>query len=118
MEDVNNQLFKGRAPDSVSFPYAVFRVITTIPKRNFIDNYNGVVVQFGLYSSTSETTQVENMFSHLKALYDECSMSITDETLIWFRRVNAVFQVEDHTIPSGTQRVWAWYVDYRIIVEV
>jgi len=116
--DIGSRFFKGQAPEGTVYPYAVYQVVSDVQNNTFSNDHEDVIIQFSLYSSASGTTQIENMLTHLKALYDECSMSITDETLIWFKRDNAVFQVEDHTTPSGTQRVWAWYVDYRVIVEV
>ena len=112
--DIGGRLYKGQARAGATYPYAVVMVVTNVPDKTFTEDYEDVTVQFSLFSSASGTTEVENMYTHLKALYDECSLTITGSTLIWMQRSNAAFIVEDHTTVSGTQRVWAWHVDYDI----
>lgn len=115
---IGGQLFKGRASDGTNYPYIVFFVVSNTPEKTFSEDYENVIIQFSLFSSASGTTEIENMYMHLKALYDECSLSITGATLIWMKRDNAVFLVEDHTTPSGTARVFAYHVDYSILEEL
>lgn len=113
--DISGRLYKGRAPQGTEYPYAVFFMVTNRPEKTFTEDYEDSVIQFSLFSSASGTTEIENMYTHLKALYDECSLSITGATLVWMKRDNAVFLAEDHTTPSGTARVWAYHVDYSIL---
>ena len=55
------------------------------------------------------------MYDYLKTAYDDCSMTITSTTLIWFRRDNAMLYVEDYTTPAGTQKVWHYVVEYTVL---
>jgi hypothetical protein len=118
MTSIGSRLYKGRAPANATYPYVVYSVVTDMPDVTFTEDYEDVIIQFSLYSSASGTTEIENMYTYLKAVYDECELTITDETLICMKRDNAVFQAEDHTTPSGTAQVWAYYVDYSVYVEV
>jgi len=111
---IGSRLYKGRAPANCQYPYAVYAVVTDVPEKTFTEDFENVIVQFSLYSITSSTLEIETMLTYLKALYDECEFAITDATLIWMKRSNVVFQVEDHTTPSGTAQVYAYYVDYEI----
>lgn len=111
---IGGRMFKGRASEGADYPFIVFFVVTNRPEKTFSENYEDVIIQFSLFSSTSGTTEIENMYTHLKALYDECVLSITGATLIWMKRDNAVFLVEDHTTPSGTAQVYAYHIDYSI----
>jgi hypothetical protein len=115
MTALGSRLYKGRAPEGASYPYAVFFFVSNIPQLTFSEDYEDVIMQFSLFSITSGTTEIENLYTYLKALYDECSLTITGATLIWMKRDNAVFLVEDHTTPSGTAQVWAYHVDYSIM---
>lgn len=117
---IADRLFPGRAPDGTDYPYAVFRVVTDVPDHTFSEDFEEVIVQFSLFSITSEPTEVENMFTDLKTLYDEKEMNITDSTLIWMRRVLAAFNVEEHTSTrqSGVQQVWAYHVDYEVLTSL
>lgn len=115
MTAIGSRLYKGRAPEGAAYPFAVFFVVTNTPEKTFSEDYENVIVQFSLFSSASGTTEIEDMYTHLKALYDECSLTITDATLVWMQRDNAVFLAEDHTTPSGTTQVWVYHVDYSIM---
>jgi len=111
---IGSRFYKGRAPANAQYPYVVYAVVTDVPDKTFTEDFEDVIIQFSLYSTASSTTEIENMLTYLKALYDECEFNITDATLVWMKRSNVVFQVEDHTTPSGTAQAWAYYVDYDI----
>lgn len=111
---ISNRLFKGRAPDDADYPYAVYMVVTNTPERTFTEDFENTTIQFSLFSISSGTTEIENMYSALKGLYDEQPLTITGSTLVWMRRDNAVFSVEDHAVVGGTQRVWAYHVDFSV----
>jgi len=111
---IGGRLYKGRASANAQYPYAVYAVVTDVPEKTFTEHFEDVIIQFSLYSITSSTLEIETMLTYLKALYDECEFNITDATLVWMKRSNVVFQVEDHTTPSGTAQAWAYYVDYEI----
>ena len=112
---IGSRLFKGQAPDGTEYPYSVYQLVTNSPERTFTEDFENTTIQFSLFSTASGTTEIENMFSALKALYDEQSFTIAGSTLVWMRRATTVFNVEDHTTPTGTQRVWAYHVDFEIL---
>jgi len=117
--DVAGRLFNGRAPEGAEYPYVVFLLVSDMPEKTYTEDFENVIIQFSLFSSTIyDTTEIEDMFTHLKALYDECSFEITDSTLIWMKRENATLMVEDHTTPAGTVQVWHYAVDYSIMTSL
>ena len=115
---IGNRLFKGRAPESAEYPYIVYMIVSNAPNKTFNTSYEETLFQFSLFSATSGSTEVEDMYEDLIALYDECSMTITNQTLIWMRRENATLMIEDHTTPAGTVQVWHYAVDYAIDTKV
>lgn len=113
--DIGGRLFKGRAPEGAQYPYAVMMVISDVPDKTFTETYEDVLIQFSLYSANSGTTEIEDMFTHLNSLYDECTLSITSETLIYMERGNASLMVEDYEIKGqGTTQVWHYAVEYEV----
>lgn len=117
--DIGGRLFKGRAEEGAEYPYAVYMVVSNSPDKVFNASYEETIIQFSLFSAASGSTEVEDMYTHLKALYDECTMTITGETLIQMIRENATLMIEDHTVPGkGTNRVWHYAVDYRVTTKV
>ena len=115
---INSRMFKGQALEGTDYPYIVYMVVTDTPDHTFTEDFEDVLVQFSLFSITSGTTEVENMYTDLKTLYDEKSFNVTGSTLVWMRRSNANFIVEDHTTPTGTQKVWAWHVDFEVLTSL
>ena len=115
---IGGRLYKGQAPEGAEFPYATYGVISIVPERTFCEHYENVMVQFDLFSITSSSSEVEDLYSALDALYDECSLSITGSTLVWMRRVNAILMIEDNTTPAGTQKVWAYHVDFEVFTSL
>lgn len=111
---VGGRFYKGRPPEAVTFPYLVYSVVTDIPFRTFSEEYENVEMQFSLFSETSSTSELEDMYTALKALYDEEALTIIGSTLVWMRRLNANFMVDEHTTPSGTKTVWAYHVNFDI----
>jgi len=75
------------------------------------------LIQFSLFSKASGSTEIEDMYTHLKALYDDCAMTITGYALEWMKRENATLIPEDITTPDGTQRVWHYAVDYSVWIQ-
>jgi len=116
--DISGRLYKGRAPANATYPYAVYMLVSDVPDFTFTEDFERVLIQFSLFSLTSGTTQVEDMFTHLKALYDDCALTITGETLLWMRRENAILMPEDHTTTAGTAQVWHYSVDYSVFTKV
>lgn len=115
---IGGRLFKGQAPDGVEYPYSVYTVVTDVPVRTFSEIYEDVLIQFSIFSIASGTTEIEDAYSNLKTLYDEKSLTITGSTLVWMRRSNTIFSVEDHITPTGSQRVWAYHVDFEVLTSL
>ena len=116
---IANRMFKGQADEGTDYPYAIFFVVTDMPERTFSEDFQDVVVQFSLFSITSGTTEIENMYADLNTLYDDKTpFAVTGSTMIWMRRSQANFLVEDHTTPTGSQRVWHYAVDYEVLTNL
>lgn len=114
---IGGRLFKGRAPEATVYPYAVFYLVSDTPADTFTDKIDNVLVQFSLFSETPSSSEVEDLYTHLKTLYDDCSLTVAGRTVIWMVRENAMLMVEDDTTPAGAGQVWHYAVDYNIIEQ-
>ena len=113
---ISTRLYKGRAPENATYPYIVFMVVSNVPEKTFSEDFETTVIQFSIFSSTSGSTEAENIYTDLKTLYDECAMTVTGSTwFYWMKRLNAILMVEDHTVKAGTIQVWHYAVDYEIM---
>lgn len=115
--DVNGRVFLDRAPDGCEFPYIVFFVVSSVPDWQFSERFEDTLIQFSLFSNSESAVEITTMLKDLRALLDDCSMSITGDTLLWFRRQNTTTIVEEITTTSGTQSVKHYAVDYSVYVQ-
>lgn len=114
---IGGRLYKGQAPEGAEFPYAVYGLVSDIPDVAFSLHGEESRWQFDLYSAASSSGEIEDMFGYLKALYDDCTLTITSQTHICMARELVFLSVEDYTTPAGTQKVWHYAVDYTIRTE-
>jgi hypothetical protein len=115
--DVGGRIYLDQAPDNSTFPYVVFFIVSDVPEKTFSEDFENVLIQFSLFSASSGATEITTIYTDLKSLFDECSLSITGNTLVWMKRANLTTMVDDITIQDGTQAVKHWAVDYDIMTQ-
>jgi len=115
---IGGRLYKKRAPQDLTWPYAVFFVVDDTPLRTFKDTLEEVLVQFSLFSQTSSSTEIEDLFSLLKACYDNSELTIAGNTFIMMNRQNAT---PADSVPAdteeGTGEFWQTDVDYLVTMQ-
>ncbi len=117
--DIGGRLYKGRPRENTEYPYIVYKVVTNVPSWTFTSTKEDILIQFSLFSAESSSTEAENMFAHLKALYDDCILTVPGSTVIWFRRGNAVLMPEEHTTKTGTiNDVWHYAIEYELHIQL
>ena len=117
--DVGGRIYLDQAPDGAEFPYCVFFIVTGNPDKTFTEHYTDTLIQFSLFSASAGATEITTMYRDLKALFDECALTIpptgtATDTLIWMREANLATMTEDITTASGTQTVKHWAVDFEV----
>lgn len=115
--DVQGRFFKSRAPDGTEYPYIVYQLVSDIASDTYSEKLEERIIQFSLFSSMSSSSEVEDMYDHLKTLYDDCCLTVDGGEMLWMKRQQAILMIEDHTTPSGTIEVWHYSVDYSIMIE-
>ena len=114
---VGTRLYPGKAPQGVTFPYAVYELLPSTTDWTFCADmkFEDCMIQFSLFSSDSEDAEVNGMFRDLKVLYDWCTLAIDDYTPLWMRRE---FYHLLHDIEAGIEAgVWQYIVQYGIFLE-
>jgi len=116
--DVGGRIYLDQAPEGCEFPYAVMQIVSDVPDHTFTEDFENIIIQFSLFSSSSGATEITGMFADLKTLFDECSLTITGSTLVWMKRTNLTTMVDDITVSDGTQQVRHWAVDYEVMTSL
>ncbi len=116
--DVGGRVYLDRAPQGAEFPYIVFFIVSDVPEKTFTEDYEDILIQFSLFSSSEGAAEITDMYADLKALFDECALTITGSTLVWMKRSNLTTMVEEITTPEGTTAVKHWAVDFSILTSL
>lgn len=108
--DLSGRLYFGQAPNSATWPFAVFTLVSNVVEGTFTHDYENCLIQFGIYSTDESVVNVETYFEHCKALYDWCTLSITDYSHVYMRRESTRLFKDD--VPA-----WNRIIEYRCWFE-
>lgn len=112
--DVGGRVYLDEAPQGCQFPYIVFFVVTAVPDKTFTEHYTDTVIQFSIFSSSSSGVEISGIYNDLKALYDDCTFTITSNHLVWMREQNLTTMINEVTTVDGLQTVKHWAVDFEL----
>lgn len=116
--DVSGRVYLDRAPNEAEFPYVVFFIVSDVPEKTYTEDFEDIIIQFSLFSASEGAAEITDIYTDLKSLFDECSLSITSSTLVWMKRSNLITMVDDITTSQGTFGVKHWAVDYNIMTSL
>jgi len=115
---IGGRLYYKRAPDEKEFPYIVYDIVSDVPDWTFTDTYENVTIQFDIFAIAGVSSgQTEDIYTALKSLYDDCSLSVASNTFLYMWRQNLVTTIEELTTNIGTEIIEHWSVDYEIKME-
>lgn len=83
---LSGKLYPGKAPEGTILPYGIF-VSSELPEYTFTSILEDVTVHFDLYHL--EHDGVRDLYDNLKALYDNCTLSVTGYNFLKFERMSA-----------------------------
>lgn len=112
--DIGGRLYKGEAPEGAQFPYVVYSIISNTPEYPGGKTIERVLLQFSLYSMASGSTEIEDMLTHLRALYDDVSLTVTGYSEIYFIREALTTMRDEITTPEGTLGLWHFAQEYDV----
>ena len=116
---IGGRLYKVGAPQNPTWPYAVFFVVTDSPDDTFTDHIEDVLIQFSLFSNDpSSTSEIEDMATNLKSLFDNTAFAVTGNTMIEMeRQPSGGITQEFEETPTGTQRYFQCDIEYRVTMQ-
>jgi hypothetical protein len=100
------------APQDTVFPYCTYHIIHDTYDYTFTDNMEDMIIQFSIFSSTSSSSEVMDIFEYLKTLFDwkDGSLSVTGYRTV---RVERLFATTDWV---SEESLWFQVVQYRILL--
>lgn len=115
---IGGRLFEDFAEAKTQYPYVVYSVISAVKEKTFTEAYRNVLVDFSIYSSKKDSSEIKDIYEQLSALYDECRLAPSAGIILRMYETNVVTNVEDVTTTEGTTTVRHWAVDYEILMEI
>lgn len=112
---IGGRIYKGYAPQEATFPYIVFSLISDVPGNTWGSNIQETLWQFDIFSIATGSTEIEDIYTYLKSLYDNCTLTVTSATFIKMTRESSALMVEEMTTSAGETLVWHYSVDYTVI---
>jgi len=116
---IGGQIYYGKAPTGTRYPYVVFSRVTGNIEKTFSEEYDLPLIQFSAFSANSTSSnEVHDIAEAVKALYDECSLTITGSTLVWMRLQNDIGPLDDDSISQdGADGGWSCHLDFDVMVS-
>jgi len=109
---LGGRLFNGRALQGTTFPYGVFFLAAGEADWDFSNKYENSIVQFSLFTNESSSSNLETYFGYLCDLYDGCSLTFTNDTLVFMNKKSYRL-----TAPSDDNNIWQCDVDFDVMVK-
>ena len=112
---VGGRCYFNTSPTDDQFPRIVYSRVSGVPDNAFAKTGESVLLQFDLFSMQSAgETEILTMESQLKALLDDCTLTISGQLCVGFMRQNTVDMVEDlSALQDGSSLVFHTAIDYE-----
>ena len=109
---VGGRMYHTYAPQECAFPFVVFHIITETDDQLLAREYdNNALVQFSIYSSSSDPAEVLGIYDKLSALYKDCTLTINGKSSYSMDRGIR------HLTRDETEQDWNCVVDFHISSE-
>jgi len=101
-------LWNTQAPQDAEFPYGVFSLISDVPDWTFGENLENCLLQFNLFSDTSDPAEICTLYAMLKTAFDFHELDVDNHEIIYMIRENAIL--------TRIENVWQYNILYRILL--
>jgi hypothetical protein len=99
------------APQNTSFPFAVVDIVSGIGEWDFSYDFDDIDIQFNLFSQSTSETEIGTLYSTLRALYDDCALTIAGYTHL-FMQYDQYF-----SLANPDENIRQYTVQYNILLQ-
>jgi len=113
---INGQIYHGEAPEGTRYPYVIFFNVADSDHLTFTEEFTDCLIQFSAFSAVaSSSNEIHGIKAAIKALYNECELTIVGSTLVWINFKNAAGPMKDNEISQdGAAGGWTVHVDFEV----
>ncbi len=116
-EAIGGRLFNTRVPVGTPLPYVVFTIDNNMQSDTFSESISDIDIQFSIYSGSSSSEEVEDIYEKLISLYDDAEIEVEDAVLVTMTRQNASLDSVEADTVSGSEEYWQYDVNYNCILQ-
>ncbi|MFH2075420.1 MAG: DUF3168 domain-containing protein [Pseudomonadota bacterium] len=110
---IGGRMYHVKAPQSATFPYVVYEIITATDELDFSQELQVFQVQFDIFTENNSASSAGTILGYLESLYDDCSMTVTG----WrFLSMVREFVMSNNDI-SQVPPIMGYSVQYEIQLE-
>lgn len=107
---VGGKLYLAKVPQNTALPYAVMDLVTDTPADTFTESLENCTVQIAAFLAADKSASTAmDALEAIKALYDNCTLTLTGYACIYMQRENA--------FADTTDGIWRVVAEYRILLE-
>jgi hypothetical protein len=111
---VGGRIYLDESPTGTAFPYIVFFIVSSVPNPTFTEKYEDSMIQFSIFSISSDVTEIAAINKYMQRLLDDCVLSIASTNSIYMKRSSLGTSSFSMTTTEGTASGKQWDVDYTI----
>jgi len=109
---IGGRLSNTFAKQKTAYPYAVFFLVVDVAEWRFGgEMQDDIIIQFNLFSDKNSGVQVNDLYTKLKARFDNCELTVSGYRHITFTRTMA------RLLRDEERAVWQYSVEYDIMIE-
>lgn len=99
------------APQNTAFPYAVVNIVTGTGDWNFTQNFDDIDIQFSIFSKSTSETEIGNLLTYLRALYDDTALTVAGYTHLYM-------QYDQYwSLANPAENIRQYTVQYNILLQ-
>lgn len=118
---VGGRLYSERAPSNAPYPHVVYSMVSQVHEWQFKSDYERMLIQFDLYSSTRSMqniiNQMSTMYDLLTDCYDDTVLNTSGYTSYNMIRNSVSGNVEFIFDTPNGETVWQKIVEYEVLLE-
>ena len=112
--DVSGRAYLKKAPQGATFPYCVYFNAADDTEYDFSDEREEILMQFNVFSQNSSALQAGQLSKSLKAMFDNCTLTVTGWNHLEFRRLNPGHSNDDL---KQDPPIYGYSVEYNVLLE-
>ncbi len=114
---IGGRFYDTEAPQGAVFPYCVYKMVIDTKEWQFVERFEDILLQFSIFSTTRSSTEANDIYKKLNAVYDESVVTPVGYRSIWMWRNNLTIIKDEITTLKGTVGAWHYAVDYNYFIE-